>query len=206
MSQEQNEDLIKKEALKGELKNKLPLKDHVICGHGTLDKATAEKILREGIVVHGGYDFFNIAIPLTDQEDSDTGNVNKIVNEAFNWRHKNAKYVVLIAIPFGFRRDEVTELITIDEKDRTRIPQRFIVGFIDANEGKFIVNEKFIPNPQATEKREIIVKGKRNLPGGALNTSNVRVRFEEPETPQPVTPPPIPTPTKSIDLDDDDLW
>lgn len=129
----------------------LPLSDHVIWGHGTLASSVGDKILVEGIDSNPGYDLFNIATPLSSNELTASENISHILKESYEWKHKNAKFIVLLAVPFGIRPNNVVERIEKEGKDRTHLPSRFIIGYIDAQNKTFIQNPNFIANANPTE-------------------------------------------------------
>ncbi|MEO8582101.1 MAG: hypothetical protein ABI425_06040 [Patescibacteria group bacterium] len=140
-----------KPELSTQLEKTLSLADHVIWGHGTLSELSASSILDQGISGNPNYDLFNIATPLTSNEKSDAENIDYILQQVQDWPHKNAKYVVLLAIPYGIKPNNVVER-TLDEKkgERSSIPMRFIVGYIDVDKQTFIKNPLFISNAEPT--------------------------------------------------------
>lgn len=139
----------KKSELVKILLNEVDFTGCAIWGHGTTDRAIAEKILEEGILVNPGYSLTEIASPMTSAETSEM-KAEEVIDQAYAWKHKRAKYVVLISIPDGARMNNVVESATKDGKNRTHLPPRFIRGYVNALDGVFISNPSFEKNSEPT--------------------------------------------------------
>ena len=125
---------------------KFLIEGHSVWGHGTPTKELADDILTKGIVVNPAYSLTEIGIPLTDSIKSNGENAQAVFNSAMSWPHKGHKFIVIIEIPDGLRKSQLTEIVTINGRDRTRLPSRFIKGYIDA------LNLSIVENPQFQQK------------------------------------------------------
>jgi hypothetical protein len=142
-----------------ELKNKLLqnieqeliIEGHSAWGHGTPTKELADKILKNGIVVNPAYSLTEIGVPLTDSTKSNNENAQGVLNSALSWPHKGHKFIVIIEIPHGLRKQQLTETVTVDGRERTRLPNRFIKGYIDVLDLLVVENPQFQLNAHATE-------------------------------------------------------
>jgi len=124
---------------------KVLIDGHTVWGHGTTDKQIADAILDSGIVVNPGYGLLEIATPLSSSDRSKNDNAQTILNSVNNWGHKNSKFVVMVEMPNGYRKEQLTES-SVDERsgrERTRLPSRFIKGYVDVLNFSFIENPKF---------------------------------------------------------------
>src|SRR6185295_7683217 len=111
------------------IEQKLLIENHSAWGHGTPTKELADDILKNGVIVNPAYSLTEIGVPLTDSTKKNSDNAQAIFNSAMAWPHKNHKFVVIIEIPHGLRKSQITETITIEGKERTRLPNRFIKGY-----------------------------------------------------------------------------
>jgi hypothetical protein len=168
-----------------EIERKILLANHVVWGHGALTKEQADNILQKGITGNIAYGLTEMAIPLSSSEKTDEENSNAILGQVNHWPHKDAKYVVLIEIPFGLYRSQITEIFFDTEhgRERSRIPNRFIKGYIDVLNNKLVENLAFQPNAQPT------LSTKPDL--------NTHFRGEDDDL-----PPPIPT----VSDTGEDIW
>lgn len=150
------ENEIRKELVK-QIEEEVTLDKNPVWGHGTTSAETAEKILEEGIVVSKNFGIQEMAYPITDNSKSPEENANNIVERSLTWQHKDSKFLVLISIPETInRKEELTEDIALDTgQEKRRLPARFIKGYIDALNLKFVSNPKYEANGEPT-KQELI--------------------------------------------------
>lgn len=132
----------------GTLAERIDLKDKSIWGHGTSVKEIARDILNQGIIVSRNYGLQEIAIPLTDHEKSDEENIENIINQSLNWKHRNSKFIVLISLPHGFKKENIIEEIIKDGQEKAHLPSRYILGYLDAVNMGYVKNGKFEKNPE----------------------------------------------------------
>ncbi len=130
-----------------------------VWGHGTTTKEQADSILEEGVLASPLHGLSEIASPLTDSEKSISENANYIVDEALHWPHKNAPFVILVNFPQGITSMlKLKEIIKIKDQERTRIPSRFLRGYIDSLNLTFVRNPKFEKDAHPTDYSFPIVK------------------------------------------------
>lgn len=150
----------KKKGLIEQLTEHIPFANNSIWGHGTY-QGGAKSIMENGITAHRGHTLNEIAISLVDFSDTTLEKATSIYNQVQNWKHKDRKFIILFAVPDGFKehqvRDEVVETTEHDgvthERTRTRIPLQFIIGYIDVEAGQLILNSKFDKNVKPTTDR-----------------------------------------------------
>ncbi len=139
-----------KNGLLQDIEKRLLIEGHSVWGHGTPVKELADDILKNGIIVNPAYSLTEMAIPLTDSTKGKNENAQEIFNKSMSWPHKEHKFVVVIEIPNGLRKQQLTETINVNGKNRTRLPSRFIKGYIDALNLSVVENPGFKPNAEAT--------------------------------------------------------
>ena len=135
-----------------EIEQKILVEGHSVWGHGTSTPELAESILKEGITGNPAYGLLEMAIPLTEGDNSAAKNSHSILNSITNWPHKNCKYVVMVEVPDTYRKDQLVEEYFDEEKKsyRSRLPSRFIKGYVDSLNLKFIENPLFKENAEPT--------------------------------------------------------
>lgn len=167
-----------------ELAEQLPWGDHAIWGHGTASAEVAEKILQEGIRASRNFTLLEIATPVgSGSEDPADKNAEALVDQSLHWPHKSAKQIVLLGIPNGYRETQVREDIQDESGEHVVIPPRFIAGYIDALNLKFVSNPEFEVNAAPTTEQ-------------TQQTERIRQRTG------PVV---IPTPLET-DVPDSEIW
>ena len=139
------------EHLAVQLEKELTFDEHVIWGHGTITEERAGKINKEGIVVSSNYGLLEIAVPLSLLDLDSKANARVVAKETLTWFHRQAKYVALLGLPFGFKQDQVMENIFVNGQEKSSVPNRFIEGYVDAQLLRFIDNPDFMANPEPTK-------------------------------------------------------
>lgn len=121
-----------------------------IWGHGTSSREIAEKILKEGILASPNYSLTEIASPVNTVSKPPHEQAQELVDFTSAWPHRDATAVVLIALPDGFRPHQIVEEIDSEGRIQHRVPERFLVGLLDASTLEFIKNPRFEQFPQPT--------------------------------------------------------
>ncbi len=149
MNKETESELIRN--LTGQIESELQ-DGTAIWGHGTLSREQADNILAEGILANPAYGLSEIAFPITDSTITKGENANHIVEQALNWPHKDAKFLVLVNFPPGITSMmKLKEFVNINGHERTHIPTRFLRGYIDAMNLSFVKNPNFQKDAPPTD-------------------------------------------------------
>ena len=169
--------------MRKEIEEKILIDGHVVWGHGTSSKELADRILENGITGNEAYGLMEMAIPLSDPDKTKSDNSQLIVNSLNNWPHKNCKYVIIVEIPQGHRAAQVTETFFDEklERERSRLPSRFVKGYVNVSNYKLVENSLFQENAAPT-----ITQTEKGLP-----TQQTKVG----------THPPIPSVGENIEQD-----
>jgi hypothetical protein len=158
-------------------------------GHGTSERC-ADSIMREGLYARES-DLSSTTIQLCDCGSPAMG---ECIDMVLNWPHRNYKCIFVVAIPnpkpdekgglhyFNSVFEELEENKKIDigiqDADKNYIiPRRFIIGYIDIENGRFVENLGY--NPKAV----VILKQSpgRTVGGHKGITLNVPPDGTEPE-------------------------